>query len=85
MKTELVTTLKRHATEIIAALQAEHDPVLITQHGLPAAYLVDVTAFESMNRRMAILEGIARGEQSIKQGRVLSHAQAGKRMSRWLK
>ena len=33
MRTELVTTLKRKATEIIAALEAEQDPVLITQHG----------------------------------------------------
>ena len=85
IKTELVTTLKRHATEILDALQGEPDPVLITQHGRPAAYLVDVEAFDSMNRRMAILEGIARGEQAVKQGRVLSHKQAGNRMRRWLK
>lgn len=82
IRTELVTTLKRHATEIIEDL---HDPVLITQHGRPAAYLVDVDTFESMNSRMAILEGIARGEQAVKQGRVLSHEQAKNRMLRWLK
>jgi prevent-host-death family protein len=41
MRTELVTTLKRRATEIIADLQAERGPVLIIQHGRPAAYLVD--------------------------------------------
>ncbi len=85
IKTELVTTLKRHATEILDDLRADHDPVLITQHGRPAAYLVDVDAFESLNRRMAILEGIARGEQAVKQGRVLSHEQARNRMRRWLK
>lgn len=85
IKTELVTTLKRHATEILDDLQGEPDPVLITQHGRPAAYLVDVDTFESMNRRMAILEGIARGEQAVKQGRVLSHEQAKNRMRRWLK
>ena len=82
IRTELVTTLKRHATEILEDL---HDPVLITQHGRPAAYLVDVDTFESMNSRMAILEGIARGEQAVKQGRVLSHEQAKNRMLRWLK
>ncbi len=38
IKTELVTTLKRHATEILDDLRADHDPVLITQHGRPAAY-----------------------------------------------
>lgn len=33
MKTELVTTLKRKATDIIAAVAKDRDPVLITQHG----------------------------------------------------
>ena len=85
IKTKLVTSLKRHATEIIGDLQKKHETVLITQHGRPAAYLVDVDAFDSMNRRMQMLEGIARGEQAVKQGRVMSHAQAKTRMSRWLK
>jgi prevent-host-death family protein len=85
MKTELVTSLKRHATEIIADLQDEHNPILITQHGKPAAYLVDVDTFDEMTRRMQILEGIARGEQAIKDGRVMSHEQAKTKMRRWLK
>ncbi len=33
---------------------------------------------------MAILEGIARGEQAVTEGRVASHAQAKKRLARWL-
>ena len=84
MRTELVTTLKRNATEIIAELEAERDPVLITQHGRPAAYLVDVETYEDTQRRLAILEGIARGERAIEDGRVVSHAEAKKRMTRWL-
>jgi prevent-host-death family protein len=84
MRTELVTTLKRKATEIIAEVAAERDPVLITQHGRPAAYLVDVETYEDTQRRLAILEGIARGERAVEEGRVVSHAKAKKRMARWL-
>jgi prevent-host-death family protein len=84
MRTELVTTLKRKATEIIAEIEAERDPVLITQHGRPAAYLVDVETYEDTQRRLAILEGIARGERAVEEGRVVSHAEAKKRMARWL-
>ena len=84
MRTELVTTLKRKATEIIAEVEADRDPVLITQHGRPAAYLVDVETYEDTQRRLAILEGIARGERAIEEGRVVSHAKARKRMARWL-
>ena len=84
MRTELVTTLKRKATEILSDLERERDPVLITQHGRPAAYLVDVTTYEGLSRRLALLEGIARGERAIDQGRVLTHAQAKRRLARWL-
>ena len=85
MKTELVTSLKRRATDIISALAQSRDPVLITQHGRPAAYLVDVETFEGMNEKMAVLEAIGRGERAIEEGRVVSHEEAKKRMSRWLK
>lgn len=85
MRTELVTTLKRQATEILSDLEREKQPILITQHGLPSAYLVDVESFELMQERMALLEGIARGEMAIAEGRGVSHEEAKARMSRWLK
>lgn len=84
MRTELVTTLKRRATKILSGLERERTPVLITQHGRPAAYLVDVESYENLGRKLAILEGIARGERAVEQGRVLTHTQARKRMARWL-
>lgn len=84
MKTELVTTLKRQATRILSTLDAEKDPILITQHGRPAAYLIDVQTYEHLQNRMRILEGVARGEKAIQEGRACSHEQARKRMKRWL-
>ena len=85
MRTELVTTLKRQATELLTDLGRDKKPILITQHGLPSAYLVDVESYQLMQQRMAVLEGIARGEQAIAEGRVAMHAQAKKRLARWLK
>jgi prevent-host-death family protein len=85
MRTELVTTLKRQATELLSDIERDKEPILITQHGLPSAYLLDVETFELMEQRMAILEGIARGEQAVAEGRVASHAQARKRLGRWLR
>ena len=84
MRTELVTTLKRKATKIIAELVNEPGPVLITQHGRPAAYLIAVETYGALNKRLAILEGIARGERALEDGRVVSHRAAKKRMARWL-
>lgn len=85
MRTELVTTLKRQATELLSDLERSKEPILITQHGVPSAYLVDVETYEILQRRMSLLEGIARGERALEEGRTLNHAQAKQRMARWLK
>jgi prevent-host-death family protein len=85
MRTELVTTLKRQATELLSDIERDKEPILITQHGLPSAYLVDVETYQLMQQRMTVLEGIARGEQAIAEGRTATHDQARKRLARWLK
>jgi prevent-host-death family protein len=85
MRTELVTTLKRQATELLDDIGRSREPILITQHGLPSAYLVDVESYELLQHRMKLLEGIARGEKAIEEGRTVTHAQAKQRLSRWLK
>ena len=85
MRTELVTTLKRQATELLAELEQSRQPILITQHGQPSAYLVDVESYELMQQRMNLLEGITQGGIAIEENRTMTHDQARKRMSRWLK
>jgi prevent-host-death family protein len=85
MKVELVTTLKRQATKILEELHKTKEPVLITEHGQPSAYLVDVQDYEFMQRRMEILEGIATGEKAILDNRVLTNKQAREKMEKWLK
>ncbi|MDR7927472.1 type II toxin-antitoxin system Phd/YefM family antitoxin [Acidithiobacillus thiooxidans] len=85
MRTELVTTLKRQATTLLSDIMRDKEPILITQHGLPSAYLVDVESYDRMQQRMMILEGIARGESAVAEGRVSSHSEAKTRLGRWLK
>ncbi|RYD84379.1 MAG: type II toxin-antitoxin system prevent-host-death family antitoxin [Verrucomicrobiaceae bacterium] len=85
MRTELVTTLKRQATELLSDIDRDKEPILITQNGLPGAYFLDVETYQLMQQRMAILEGIARGEQALAEGRTTTHAQSKKHLARWLK
>ena len=85
MKTHLVTTLKRKATKILGELAKDRSPVLITQHGIPTAYLVDVLTFEALQNRLRLLEGIARGERAIQEGRTTTHLQARQQLRRWLR
>jgi prevent-host-death family protein len=85
MRTELLTTLKRQAAELLSQIEKDREPILITQHGVPSAYLVDVETFETLQRRITLLEGIARGEKAAEEGRTVTHKQAKRRMARWLK
>ena len=85
MRTELVTTLKRQATKILERIRVEKEPLLITEHGKAAAYLVDVESYEANEKRMRLLEGLARGEQAIADGRVVSNDRAKAKFEKWLK
>ncbi|MBN2804430.1 MAG: type II toxin-antitoxin system Phd/YefM family antitoxin [Deltaproteobacteria bacterium] len=84
MRTEIVTTLKREATRILADLHETREPVLITEHGKPSAYLVDADDYELMQNRMQILEGIARGERAVLNKKTVSKTSARKVMKKWL-
>ena len=84
MQTKPLSALKQGSTALLDSLDSSPLPVLLTRSGRPAAYLVGVAAFDALSQRLALLEGIARGERAIEEGRVLSHAKAKKRMARWL-
>lgn len=85
MKTELATTLKRQTAKVLAELQTSKEPVLITEHGKPAAYLVDVEEYEFSQHKIQILEEVARGEADIAAGRTMTHEQAKDKLKKWLK
>lgn len=80
---EPVTEVKRRATEIIAGVRADGYPVIITERGRSAAVLIDIDSYDALLSRLEVLEGVARGERAIREGRVVSHAAAKRRMRRW--
>jgi prevent-host-death family protein len=61
------------------------EPILVTEHGKPAAYLVDVETYELQLQRLEIMEGIARGEKAIQEGRIFTQDEAKTRLSKWLR
>ena len=77
-------SLPRQATELLSDIERDRQPTPIAQHGLLNAYLVNVKSYELMQQRMTVLEGIARGERAVAEGRVVTHAQARTRLGRWL-
>ncbi|MEQ9106290.1 MAG: type II toxin-antitoxin system Phd/YefM family antitoxin [Limnobacter sp.] len=84
MKVELVTNLKRQATRILSDLHNTKEPVLITEHGKPSAYLVDVEHYAFMQKRLELLEALASGERAIFEGQTSNQDQAKMRLGKWL-
>ncbi len=72
---------KRPAARYISR---EEPTLVVNENGTPA-YLVEAKTYEAMQKRLRLLEGLARGEKAIAEGKVLSHSRAKKRMARWLK
>lgn len=85
MRYEMVTTLKRQATRILAELNSNHEPIIITEQGKPSACLISVDDYESMQNRMRILEVIATGERDIVNNKTFTNEQAKDRMAKWLR
>ena len=80
----IISELLPGGVKVLKEIKRRKLPMLITQDGRPAAYLMDVNTYERLEKRMRILEGIARGEKAIREGRTLSHSVAKRRMKRWL-
>ena len=85
MRTEIVTTLKRKATDLLSELEKDKEPIMITQHGRPAAVLVDIESYRALQEQVAILEGIARGETAVSAGETVVHEEAMDSLSKWLR
>jgi len=84
MRAKSVTTLNRQGTRVFGGLAQDRVPVLITEHGRPAAYLVNVKSLELRQDRLRISEDIAQGERAIEEGSALAEEQVRPRIARWL-
>jgi predicted transcriptional regulator len=58
-------------------------PVLVTQKGHSAVMIVDVETFQQQQRRLFLLDEIAKGERDISEGKTFSHAQVKEMAANW--
>ena len=78
-----VTEVKRRATEVIAALKKSGKAVMVTEHGREAAVMLDVNTWNNLQRRLEILDLVAKGLSDLQAGRVTSHEAAKQRLARF--
>ena len=71
MATQSVSYVKAHLAEVIDAVRASHDPVVITQNGANTAVIVDHDSYQRTRQALAMLKLVAMGEQDIAKGRTI--------------
>ena len=78
-----VTELKNHTKEVLERVVKTGGPILVTQKGRSIVLIMDVEAFQKREKKLRLLEEIARGERELLEGKGLSHAEIKTRVSRW--
>jgi prevent-host-death family protein len=82
---EPVTVLKTKSAELIRQARETGQPIIITQNGKPTAVLQDVESFQRQREALTLLKILAKGDQEINEGKVLSHDDVMRRVERKLK
>ena len=82
---EPVTVLKTKSAELIRQARETGQPIIITQNGKPTAVLQDVESFQRQREALTLLKILAKGDQEISEGKVLSHNDVMRRVERKLK
>ena len=75
-----ISYLKAHAAEIVRKLGEKGEPLIITQNGEAKVVIQDIKSYEQIQETMALLKILALGNRQIEQGRVISAAEAMKRV-----
>jgi prevent-host-death family protein len=65
-----ISYLKAHAAEILRELEAQGDPLVVTQNGEARAVLQDIGSYERTQETLALLKLLALGERQVEAGRV---------------
>jgi len=63
-----ISDLRQDTAGVIKRAALSHEPVFITQHGRPAAVMVDTQTYERTQRQLQILQLLARGTAEIEVG-----------------
>lgn len=73
---EPVTVLKTRSAELIRRARETRQPVIITQNGRATAVLQDVESYQRQRQALLLLKVVALGERDLRDGAVLSDADA---------
>jgi prevent-host-death family protein len=82
---EPVTSLKTKSAELIRKTRRSGEPIIITQNGKPTAVLQDVESFQRQRDALLLLKLLAKGDQELREGKGIAHAEAARQFQERLK
>ena len=65
-----ISYLKAHAAELVRAIAAQPEPLIITQNGEAKAVMQSIDSYEQMQETVALLKILALGNRQIDAGQV---------------
>lgn len=86
MSTEALRTVKDRLSEFVDRVQREHDRVMITKNGRPAAVLISAADLEELEETLAVLSDrkavreLAEAERAIADGDVVRGVEAVRKL-----
>lgn len=72
-----LTRFKARAADIVRQLHREQRPVVVTQHGEPAAVLITPEAFDRLQEHDRFLEAVQAGLRDSEADRLIDDAELG--------
>ena len=83
MKGEKVAIIKRRSSRVLSELHSSKAPNFVTEDDALSPDMDDIFDAELGQRRLHILEGIAKGEADINAGRCFTDREARDRLKIW--
>lgn len=68
-----VTEFRANAAQVIDQVRETRSPVILTQHGLSAAVILDVETYEAMQEELELLRDVQAAERQAGAGKLRSH------------
>lgn len=65
-----ISFVKSNAAAVLSQLEAEREPLVITQNGEAKAVLIDLKTYEETQETLALLKLLAIGRREVSQGEI---------------
>ena len=78
-----VTELKNQTKKVLARVRRTGAPILVTQNGRGAVIILNISFYQAQQRRLKVLEEIAKGEKEILEGEGIPHSEVVKKAKSW--